>query len=200
MLKPIKVWFAKRFTEAAWQNDTWQNDPEYLKALEAIQQAAGDLNLTSDDGWVMGYQVTGDEMDDQLKLWRFQLPQVLFSTWADPNDHSKGDIFLAKLVQGQITRENIRVMLTACRRLERQVDAGAEQSFYDPSLQLLDGIGISNTAGAPGAGGYLLGLNPLSESLEVNRRGQIVDNVLHAVKKVGPWALLAAGAYAVSKK
>lgn len=72
------------------------------------------------------------------------MPQLLFAT-PDPNGKA-GELFvLAKLVQEQITRDNMAIMLKAVGRLKKKFDAGTGgQMFYDPTLQIpLPNIGFN---------------------------------------------------------
>lgn len=195
-LKPIYVWFAKRWTDAQWKN--FETDSDYANAAEIIGLAAEDLNLSAGDGSYFAYRVTGDQMDNMLKLSILQLPQLLFSTPIDPDDPKKGQMFLAKLVQGQINRKNVVTILKTVRAMEPQKDPGSKVSFYNPSLGL-PAVGISNTAEAPGTG-YMIGINPVSESLEVNRYGQQLLNLFNNLTKLIPWVVGGVVAYELTKK
>lgn len=201
-LKPITLWYAYRWSDSEWNNQAWGNQLGYIALHGAVQQVAAEMGLYESDGALYVYRHTGDELDDKLKISRLQLPQLLFSTPAQPGgDGLKVNeaVFLAKLVGNQITKENIKIMLTAVRRLERKEEGDGKIHFYDPSLHLLSGIGVRNISGAPGEGGYFLGLNPLRHSLTINRQGQKLQEIVQAIKKVAPWALLALGAYAASR-
>lgn len=193
-LKPINIWFAKRWTDSEWSN--FQDDADYQKASGTVQYAASDLNLGPGDGNMFAYRVTGDAMDSRLSLGRLHLPQLLFSTPVDVDDPAKGQMFLAKLVQGQITRGNVATMLKTVRALEPKLDPSGRVQFYNPTLGL-PAVGISNSAQAPG-GGFMIGLNPLSESLEVNRYGQQIQQFLDGLKKWAPWLIVGAIAYKLS--
>jgi hypothetical protein len=195
-LKPIYIFFARRWTDAEWQNAT--NESEYRTAEQTVLLAAEELGLDANDGSMFAYRVTGDEVDSMLSLGRVQLPQLLFSTPIDPNDPSKGVMFLAKLVQGQITRKNVVTMLKTVRQLEPKLDPSGTVTFYNPSLTL-PAVGIPNTAGAPG-GGYMIGLNPLSENLEVNRYGQQIQNFFNSLTKALPLILIGLAAYKLTEE
>lgn len=195
-LKPINIWFAKRWTDAEWSD--FQNNAEYQKAWQTVGLAASDLGLGPGDGNMLAYRVTGDALDSLLSLGRLQLPQLLFSTPVDASDPTKGEMFLAKLVQGQITRGNVATILKTVRALEPQLDPGGRVQFYNPSLSL-PAVGISNTAQAPG-GGFMLGLNPLSESLTVNRYGQQLQQFFDTLGKALPWILIGVTAWKLSEK
>lgn len=195
-LKPVHIWFADRFSDANWNSP--DKGPGAVAARETALLAADDLGLGPGDGAFYFYRVLGDATDDKLGLSRFQLPQLLFSTPVDPSDPAKGSMFLAKLVQGQITRGNVATMLKAVRQLEPKLDPSGKVTFYNPSLTL-PALGISNSASAPG-GGYLLGLNPFSESITVNRYGQVLDNLLHTFSNLLPWVVGGWLVYEISKR
>lgn len=195
-LKPINIWFAKRWTDAQWSD--FQNDADYQKAWQIVSLAAGDLSLGPGDGNMLAYRVTGDDIDSRLSLNRLQLPQLLFSTPVDASDPTKGEMFLAKLVQDQITRANVATMLKTTRALEPKLDPGGSVQFYNPTLGL-PAVGISNIAQAPGSG-FMLGLNPLSESLQVNRYGQQLRQFLDGLTKALPWILIGVTAWKLSEK
>ena len=196
-LKPIYIWFARRWSDAEWQD--FEAQPDYQKALDVVQLAVSDLKLGAGDGAMLAYRVLGDNTDSRLSLGLLTLPQLLFSTPIDPNDPAKGQMFLAKLVQDQITRKNVATMLQAVRALEPKQDPGQPVQFYDPTLHFPVTIGISNLADAPGSG-YLIGFNPLTESLTINRYGQILENFLNGLKKALPWIAAGLIAYKISEQ
>lgn len=195
-LKPIYVWFAKRWTDAEWSN--FQDDAGYLAASDTVALAAQDLGLGVSDGSMFAYRVTGDKIDDLLKLGRLQLPQLLFSTPVDPDDPGKGQMFLAKLVQGQISRKNVGVMLKTVRGLEPKLDPTGKVEFYNPALTL-PAVGISSSADAPG-GGYMIGINPVSEDLQINRYGQQLLDFFNTLTRSLPLILIGVAAYKLSEE
>lgn len=195
-LKPIYVWFAKRWTDAEWKG--FESDSDYRKAADIIGLAADDLDLDAADGSLFAYRVTGDKIDDLLKLGRLQLPQLLFPTPVDPDDAAKGQMFLAKLVQGQINRKNVVTILQTVRALEPKLDPGGNVSFYNPSLNL-PAVGLSSSADAPGTG-YMIGINPVSESIQVNRYGQQLLNFFNTLTKSLPLILIGVAAYKLSEE
>lgn len=195
-LKPVNVWFAKRWSDAEWS--AFQDDADYARASEVVMLAAGDLGLGAGDGAMFAYRVIGDKTDSLLSLGRLQLPQLLFSAPVDPDDPGKGQMFLAKLVQNQINRKNVATILKTVRQLETRLDPGGKVSFYNPALNL-PSLGISNSADAPGSG-FMLGLNPLSESITVNRYGQQLHNFFNNIGKALPWILVGLGVYKLTEK
>lgn len=194
----INVWIAKKYTDAEWNN--LQSDNFYQKTAETIELAASDIGLSANDGGIYAYRYLGDANDSLLKVQFLQLPQVLFST-PDP-ENPNAQIFLAKLVQAQITRKNIETMLRACRRLEPRKDpSSGTYVFYDPTLDFFQNIsiGISNSAGAPGKG-FLLGLDPLGENLTINRYGQVLGDIQSILKALVPVLGMAALIYFLEKE
>lgn len=184
----VYLFYCDNFSMSAWNDGTWKHQSGNQNFVATLNLVRSEMGLSSSDILPFGHQVGLSEYEDldrQLKLSSFQLPQVLFAL---PNpENPEGLFFVGKLVQGQINRQNMKVMLTAVLQLQPKEDPNGKISFYDPSFRLFDGIGISNSAGAPGSGA-LIGLNPISEALEINRGGQIFDNL----KKLLPWAVLGA--------
>lgn len=195
-LKPIYVWFAKRWTDSEWKN--FEADSDYRQAADIVGLAAEELDLDATDGSLFSYRVTGDKIDDLLKLGRLQLPQMLFSTPVDTSDTTKGQMFLAKLVQDQINRKNVVTILQTVRALEPKLDPGGSVSFYNPSLNL-PAVGLSSSADAPGTG-YMIGINPVSESIQVNRYGQQLLDFFNTLTKSLPLILIGVAAYKLTEE
>lgn len=194
MATPIYVWYARKWSTSEWQAATSQ--PDFVNVRESVLLAAEDAALGPNDGAVFAYRVTDDEQDSRLSVAWPQLPQLLFSIPVNANDPSQGQVFVAKLVQGQISRKNIVTMLQTIKRLQPKIDpATAQVTFYDPTLNYLPALGISNNAQAPGSG-YMVGLNPLSESTQINRYGQM----LGGLQKFIPWLIVGGVAYLANKK
>lgn len=193
MAKPILVWYARKYDAGEWANAV--NLPDFQAVQDSVLLAASDAGLGAGDGAVLAYRVTGDQDDDRLSV-QSQLPQLLFSVPADPADPQGAQVFVAKLVQNQISRKNIALMLETVKRFEAKIDPATKQvNFYDPTLHWLPSIGISNSAQAPGEG-YMLGLNPWNESLTINRYGQMFGGLA----KFLPWLLIGGAVYLANKK
>lgn len=192
-LKPITVYICKKYSDEVWDGKKFFSDPQVKAIYDAIQLVASEMGLSAADGDIYYLRYFGDAIDQQLRVQSYQLPQVLIST-PDPNNSAPGaQVFLAKLVQGQITKENLKTIITAVRKLVPKVDPTGSVSFYDPTFDPFKdaSIGISNISGAPGKGS-LIGLNPLHENLEINRGGQVIGNFFDILKKIAPF--LAVGA------
>lgn len=193
MAKPILVWYARKYDAGEWANAV--NLPDFQSVQDSVLLAASDAGLGAGDGAVLAYRVTGDQDDDRLSVFWPQLPQLLFSVPADPANAQGPQVFVAKLVQDQISRKNIALMLETVKRFQAKIDPATQQTtFYDPTLHWLPSIGVSNSAQAPGAG-YMLGLNPWNESLTINRYGQMFGGLA----KFLPWLLIGGAVYLAKK-
>lgn len=192
-LKPIQIWIYDKYTDSEWASP--RSVPRIAKLVSAADQAATEMGLDANDGEILYLRHFGDKLDKKLGsggLTAFTLPQILLST---NSPTGTGYLFLAKLVRGQITVANTKTMLTAVRKLQPKTDPTTNKIvFYDPSLNLFDGIGLDSATDAPG-GGYLIGLNPYRNSLEINRYGQIWDDFKKNLPKIGLAALLLTATY-----
>jgi hypothetical protein len=194
MATPIYVWYARKWTAAEWQAATTQ--PDFVDVRDSVFLAASDAGLGSGDGAAFAYRVTGDEQDSRLAVVWPNLPQLLFSIPVDEYDPTKGQVFVAKLVQSQINRKNIVTMLQTVKRLQPKVDPATQQvSFFDPTLKILPSLGVSNSSQAPGSGN-MVGLNPFGEPTEVNRYGQM----LGGLQKFIPWLIVGGVAYLANRR
>jgi hypothetical protein len=194
MATPIYVWYARKWTAAEWQAATTQ--PDFVDVRDSVFLAASDAGLGSGDGAAFAYRVTGDEQDSRLAVAWPNLPQLLFSIPVDEYDPTKGQVFVAKLVQSQINRKNIVTMLQTVKRLQPKVDPATQQvSFFDPTLKILPSLGVSNSAQAPG-NGSMVGLNPYGEPTEINRLGQM----LGGLQKFIPWLIVGGVAYLANRR
>ena len=199
--KPIYAFYVDRFTDAEWSNETGWLTPRFVAVQEAFALAMADAGISSSDGSGISTYRYGVNAGYDKKLGLSgiaEIPQILFAT-PDPSRNDNSVVFLAKLVNKQINRKNIELMLKTVRSLSYKIDpTTGEVSFYDPTFRLFGDTGFGfNPASAPG--GSLIGLG-LQERLTLNRTGQVIDNIISLVKKLFPFLVAGALYYGFQEK
>jgi len=160
-----------------------------LKNLNVMIVRKGDFDVTTDPltpmlesagskantvggliyGWGAGTDANVKEFEARLAITG-AYPQLLFFTTVDGTD-----IFLAKLVQGQINYDNVVLMTKALQRLVPNSDG----VFYDPEFAL-SVVGFANIYKAPG--GALIGFNPWTDEAELDGGQYQLDKLTDLAK------------------
>lgn len=193
MAKPIHVIFPAYVSQNDIDNG-FENVPGYAGVKDSLPGAIAAAGVPEDQVVLKRYPMGYEEIEKRLKLRpasgaadESYLPQLLFAT-TDPNKEN-GVVVLGKLVKGQITSDNIAILLKTVWRMQVKQDANGKQGFYDPTLHFPVSIGF-NPTDAPG--GWLIGLNATTYSVELSRYGQMLDDFVSGLKKWWvPLAILA---------
>lgn len=197
MAKPITIIYPAFGSQNDADKD-FAGFPMLDETRQMLPGAAADAEFPTADLKFRTWWVTDSNLAKSLALGDIsgrQLPQLLFTT-PDPNGTGGELLVLAKLVKGQITRQNIATMLKTVGRLKKKTNPDGKQGFYDPTLQIpLSSIGF-NPASAPG--GWLIGLNPTTYKVELSRYGQQLEEFLGG--KLPLFLLLGIGALILLSK
>lgn len=141
-----------------------------------------------------------DNSGDYDKLLRvYTTPQLLFAfghpEHPEPTDNGGAFSFVAKLTGGQITADNVALMISVIRKLDWK-KRGADIEWYNPEMGF-GLIGVSNVDGAPGSG-LMIGLNPFNKEIKLEGDGFEWDLFFQNLKKILPWAIGAGLLYAAA--
>lgn len=197
MALPLYTFYIQELSQNEWNAGPTAN-PRFQTVKEAFDLARVSASLSSSNaniqwGWLGGIDT---QMTSLLKL--HPAPQLLFAV-KKPNGQPNEWLFMAKLVDTQVTRANIELMLNALKRLELKYDpTSGKPSWYDPSLAaLLPSLGVSSETDKPG--GFMLGLNPDGITVGLNRYGQVLSGIADFLKS--NWMLILGGivAYKISR-
>lgn len=202
------IFYADKYSDTEWDDDYGGNTGRFLAARDALAAACTGTGTPTKDIILGSYRIgVFPDVDERLSLTSVGIaktPQMVF-TAIDPTtaghftDGGGNFIALAKLVQGQITRKNMEIMLKTIRDLKPRTDPDTGKVvFYDPSFRLFPNASIGfNPANAPG--GNMIGLG-LYENLTLDRVGQIVDKILDILKKALPFIVVGGAVLYISRR